>query len=73
VWCELTGNWEESPRRVLTGFRRIEPLGSYRALTKEQHIVFLAFEVVLEPCTGGRDEQGSMPCTPSSHDARMMK
>jgi hypothetical protein len=49
VKCELTGNWEESLLRLAFGFRRIEPLGYYRALTKEQHIVSLDFEVVLEP------------------------
>jgi hypothetical protein len=49
VKCELTGNWAEPLQRLLFGFRRIEPLGYYKQLTKEQHLVFLAFEVVLEP------------------------
>ncbi len=43
---ELTGNWGESQIQMMFGFRRIEPLAYYVALTKDRHIVSADFEVV---------------------------
>jgi len=43
---ELTGNWGESQIQMMLGFRRIEPLAYYVALTKDRHIVSADFEVV---------------------------
>ena len=45
----LTGNWSASPIQKLPGLRRIEPPAFHVLLTKEQHLVSVDFEVVLEP------------------------
>ena len=49
VTAELTGNWTLSPIQKFLGFRRIEPLAFQVALTKQQHLASVDFEVVLEP------------------------
>ena len=49
VAAELTGNWSASPIQKLLGFRRIEPPGFHVVVTKEQRLVSVDFEVVLEP------------------------
>ena len=46
---QLTGNWGDSRLQMMFGFRRIEPLAFYVAVTKDQHIVSVDFEVVQYP------------------------
>jgi len=49
VSVELTGDWRESRLQMMLGYRRIEPMAYYMALTKEQRLVSADFEVVQEP------------------------
>ena len=49
VEAKLTGNWSESRLDRMLGYRRIDPLAWYVALTKDKHLVSVDFVVVHEP------------------------
>lgn len=49
VSAQLTGNWAESRVQAMLGYRRIEPLSFYVALTKDSHLASVDFEVIQEP------------------------
>lgn len=49
VTAQLTGNWAESRIQAMLGFRRIEPLAFYVALTKDSHFSSVDFEIIQEP------------------------